>query len=415
MTQSMERYKIGKVAYLGKSYDFTNLGYEIDDSLQVFKNGQRIAENDGHVNLRHTLSGNGKKGKKNFGLTRLFLAVVSPLPPDIEKASGIRVINYDLPIGSGRRNAYETPSDRVALQRHLRAVLGAMPEDVWKILEYNEKEFNKYLISEKTGVIRGKDSPGKPNRPTKIVRVTLYDDAGNRVTLYVHVAYMQTFRSANRRPDQCEVDHIDGNHKNNAPNNLRWASSSENKNYIFTPMKPRRILDKFMGDLNSLTKFGNLYFGGVDGKFSIVGPFRRIRRVGDFDVTDRSPYPLIGFGSKVVQVHKLVAYVYGKITKNHFENTSDDNQVVMHLNNEKHDFHPDNLKSGTYTENNTARHANPATTSRKRTRQLDLQKNLVAEFESRTTAAVVVGVSQYKINKAITQGLECNGYLFESM
>lgn len=156
-----------------------------------------------------------------------------------------------------------------------------------------------------------------------------------------------------------------------------------------------------------------MYFGDVGGKFAIVGPLKKIRHVGDFTVSQQQSYPVINVGGKMVMVHRAVAYAYGKITKDEFDRSSK-YVAVMHLNNNKHDFHPDNLKFGTTAENILAVHDNAATTRRKRVRQLDVHRSVVAEYPS-TLAAVAAVDRAYPqgICRAIAKRCKFAGFYWE--
>ena len=78
--------------------------------------------------------------------------------------------------------------------------------------------------------------------------------------------------------------------------------------------------------------------------------------------------------------------------------------VVMHINDNKEDFNPTNLKRGTSSENNFARHDNLATTGRKRVRvieTLESGEECITEYESRKAAATAVRGKQQRISDAI--------------
>jgi len=75
--------------------------------------------------------------------------------------------------------------------------------------------------------------PGEIVPVSSTGHVMLEDNDGNMVKVHVGMMYMQTFRAHERRPDQTEINHIDGDVTNNSPDNLRWASPMENEMYKF--------------------------------------------------------------------------------------------------------------------------------------------------------------------------------------
>ena len=402
------RITVTKFNCIGKSYDFTGGGFEVDRSLRVFKNNKRVTVcEDGHVQLYHA-------GIRKFvSPLRLYLSTSKPLEPHIEIASGIRVINYNLPKTDAFRYAYETLADRTALKNELRRELEKLDGTEVTVAKYKKEKYSRYEVVIKTGIVRDKKTK-KPMSVTKNGRINLIDDDGIRTQVYVHVMYMWSIHGEKRLPDQTQVDHIDGNHKNNSPDNLRWASPSENNNYKFTPPKPLQKFPKYLGKLNLLKRFEDTdrYFGEVDGKFTVVGPYRRLRRMGDFRL-DRKGYPLMKIRGKLALVHRAVAYVYGKISKSEYYDAAGTGIVVMHLNNEKHEFMPDNLARGTPSKNSVARHDNPETTSRKRVRQLDSNRISLREFESQKAAYESVGGNQSSMSDAIRDNKLYEGSFWE--
>ena len=414
------RIDITTFFHQGEGMEYTGRGYSVDPFGVYNKHGKTLGAKKPEVKLS---CANGIKTR--FGKLRLYHAVLNPLPnAEIERASGFRAVDYDYPQTDPRRYAYETAEDRTQL---MEANARALP-DIWKPLVYTNKstKFSKmYEIHGITGHIRRiskkSSKPNKIRNPTSNGRVTLYGTGGggsNRKTMIrPHIAYLWTFKSEERerRLDQTEVDHINGDHGDNSPYNLRWASRTENEVYKFKQRaKPfdGHPAPKTM-DLSKLTQFldTDILCGearlrrGSDPMYVIYNKrTNKYRSTGDFSVTAEDPYPKIGINGKFYYVHCLVAFMSGKISYDELESMGTNELVVMHSNDNKEDFNPTNLKRGTPSENSLARHENPQTTSRKRVRAietLDSGEECVTEYESQTAAARAVGGCNTRISKAI--------------
>jgi hypothetical protein len=400
------RHPITQFTYFGVSYDYTNARYEIDDDLCVYTNGRMLRRRLMRVGLYH------HGIETAFSVARLWLAVTKPLPVEIEAASGIRVIDHLLPETDARRYGYETPSDREELRRAQQARLDALVTDVWKTVQYNGDILDKYEISMKTAAIR--------NARTKILlrsnkkRITLKVDGGTLRVVSPYRAYMWTFESKSRLPHQDQVDHINGDHMDNSPCNLRWASKSENLAYIFKTQVPMKKGVPYTGDLRDLKRFrdSNYYFGVVDGDYAVIDLHKRMRRVGEFRTTSRMPYPGVTIRDRWYMIHRVVALVEGIISPEQFDNPSKE-ALVMHLDDNKTNFRPENLRLGTSSENSICTHENPLTTRKKRVRQLDDDGKCITEFESLGAAAEAVRSHRQNIKLAITRKRHCKGYRWE--
>ena len=401
----------------GEGMDYTGRGYSVNH-LGVYKHGKTLGANSPEVQLR---CANGIR--TYIGKLRLYHAVLNPLPsPEIEIASGFRAVAYTYEAPDPRRYAYETAEDRTQL---MEANARALP-DIWKPLVYTNKstKFSQnYEIHGITGHIRRiskkSSNPNKPLNLNSRGRVGLYGAGGsgsNRKTMIApHIAYLCTFKSEEWRSDQTQVDHINGDHGDNRPQNLRWASRTENNLYKF-----KQQAKPFDGhpapetmDLSKLTQFldtdilcGNARLRrGSDPIYVIYNTqTNKYRSTGDFLVTAEHPYPSITINGKNYLVHCLVAFMSGIISYDELETMGTNDIVVMHSNDKKEDFNPANLKRGTSSENSLARHDNPQTTGRKRVRvieTLESGEECITEYESRTAAAIAVGGKQPGISKAI--------------
>ena len=412
------RIDITTFFHQGEVMDYTGRGYSVNH-LGVYNNrGKIIGAKNYQVQLR---CADGIETQ--FGRLRLYHAVTNPLESaEIEIASGFRVVAYDFPATDPRRYAYETAEDRTHL---MEANARTLPNE-WKPLVYTNdstKFSQKYEIHGKSGHIRriSKNSL-KSNKILNLTsrgQVNLYGTGGsggsNGTTIHPHIAYMCTFKSEERRLDQTEVDHINGDFGDNRPQNLRWASRTENNLYKFKQQAKR-----FDGhpapetmDLSKLKQFldtdilcGKARLYPKSDPIYVIYNTRtnKYRSTGDFLVTALHLYPMIQINKKNYLVHCLVAFMSGIISYEELETMGTNDIVVMHKNDKKQDFNPENLARGTSSENQLARQDNPHTTGRKRVRAIETLESgeeCITEYESQTAAARAVGGSRHGISDAI--------------
>ena len=425
------RIDITTFFHQGEDMDYTGRGYSVNHLGVYNKHGKTIGANSSKVTLT---CANGIE--TTIGKLRVYHAVTNPLPSaEIERTSGFRAVDYSLPATDPRRYAYETTADRTQL---MEANVLALP-NAWRPLVYtnNSTEFSQmYEIHGKTGHIRriSKD-PLKPNKILNLTsngQVGLYSTGGsglNHTNIRPHIAYLWTFKSEERRSDQTEVDHINGDHTDNRPQNLRWASRTENKLYKFKQQAKRfdgHPAPKTM-DRSDLKQFldTDIWCGkarlhrGSDPIYVIYNKKTKKYRgsgVGDFGVDERHQYPKIGINGKIRPVHCLVAYMSGIISYDELETMGTNELVVMHKNDNKEDFNPGNLARGTSSENSLARHDNPETTSRKRVRAIETLESgeeCITEYESQTAAARAVNGCNTRISAAIRRNSVYKGMRWE--
>lgn len=401
----VQRHTIGKITYQGVDYDYSSSGYEIDDFLQVYKNNEPRGST-GTFEVALIASG---KPKKIFSTKRLYNAVVNPLPSDVEKYSGLRIADYSLPEHYAARYVYETEAHRHDLIWKRQCEI----DDVRRNLEYfvnNVHEvFSKYEI-DKLGTITNK-ATGRVKTPKANGQISLRRDNGGSMMIYSYRAFMFTFVK-DRRDDQTQIDHINGDSEDHRPCNLRWASPSENEMYKFRDRETRRCGVPYEGDYVGLKRFEHTqwYFGEIDGKYSVVNPEKKMRCVGQYLVTKRLPYPYIEIG----QLHRVVAYVEDIISSEEFYYPTRTGVVVEHKDTDKTNFSKKNLKRGTQKSNNLERNLNPITTLRKRVRQLnDCTGEQVATYDSITTAAKAADVAISTMSQRISKNRACSNFRWE--
>lgn len=110
-----------------------------------------------------------------------------------------------------------------------------MSQELWKrITEYQGHSFSgEWEVSSWGNVRRVSDRKPMPyysdNRGLGYLRFKMYDTEGVRVAIKVHRLVALNFKTG---PDMSvrnlEVNHIDGNTKNNSISNLEWVSHKEN-------------------------------------------------------------------------------------------------------------------------------------------------------------------------------------------
>jgi hypothetical protein len=405
-------HAIGKISLNGNVVDYSGDGYAIDDEFHVYRKTKKLAIGNRQVQLSHA----GKKWK--YSVIHMYLSVTSPISPEIEMFSGIRSVQFE----PRTVYAWETAADRMYLTTLNKKNLESHG-DVWEVcirFAYNADGtttitiYSKYEINKKTSRIRNIKNKEILLRPDKTGQVSLVDDDGNSKTVFVRQVYMATYHGAERRADQTQVDHIDGVHSNEEPWNFRWVSASENCKLKFKPYTKTGASTKYEGDLNLLNRFENtdIYCGEIDGKYAIIGPNRRQQFVGDFTVTDESPYPVITINGNPYQVHRVVAYINGKIPREDWE-SGNTKMVVAHIDNIKTNFHINNLKYVPAKENMMDRHDNPETSLRKPVRRIDVHGN-VTEYKSITEAAAANDYGKDTIrNKCNSQTTTKDGYLWQ--
>lgn len=119
----------------------------------------------------------------------------------------------------------------------------------WVMLnEYEESE--RYLINDKGDVFDTiyerfimKQFVGGSNKTGKYLGVNMWLPNGRRTVLYVHRLVAFTFLRI--LPGKEEVNHKDGNKRNNDVSNLEWCSRKENiRHYYNSPLFKKRKAEK---------------------------------------------------------------------------------------------------------------------------------------------------------------------------
>ena len=264
------------------------------------------------------------------------------------------------------------------------------------------------------------------------------------VNIERHRAYMHTFMEHTRRRGQDCVDHIDGNHANNAPWNLRWVSNSENNLAKHTARTKCVVPD--------MVALHETHGAPSDPKMWHGWTFysnKWIKRPDKTEFVARSTqgtYPRICVSLKnangeikihFIACHQIVAFLHRiptsdrasdhleslKKSRDHFQSFKGTNfeyaqelkscgLVIMHGDNDQSNYTLENLKIGTRSENGEARHANSETTGRKRVDIIDATTRKRIRCDSQIEAAEWLERPRKTISSAVSfnKTLEIGSY-----
>ena len=300
----------------------------------------------------------------------------------------------------------------------------------WLTIEYPDGEKKQltaaqhkvvagYEMRKTDAAIRNKETKNTLGPNTSILWGVV-DGKRIMVNIERHRAYMWTFMKHKKREHQNIVDHIDGNHSNNAPWNLRWVSTAEN-----CLVKHTERIEYVVPDIKVLHETHGAPSNPMEWHGWTIHSNKWITRPDKSKFVARSTtgtyYPRIGTSIKNehgdtefhhIQCHQIVAYLHriptserastyleslGKC-RDHFQTFDGTyfefakelklcNLVIMHADNDKSNYSFENLTIGTKSENADARHDNPETTLRKRVDLIDTTTHKRQKFDSVTQAA----------------------------
>jgi len=316
----------------------------------------------------------------------------------------------------------------------------------WVVVKYIDENGNVftfvlYEMCEFTGAIRNVHTKQniESSRPTLFIAI---NGTTTPKTIEKHRAYMVTFRMHEKRTHQDTVDHFDGDHSNNVPWNYRWVSATENG-----LVKHSGMARYIVPDIDALTaKYGE---PSVPKKLEgwtfydnmwIIRPNESYEKRFVAHITPGQRYPSIRVTFKDsnnkskfrdIRCHKMVAFMHrsnlavSDKTKEYLKSVNlpetyfaespmaDDvafsnaltagGLVIMHFpDNDTSKYRVSNLMIGTHSENGIDRQDNPATTSRKSVKIIDIVSGAFQIFRSYTEAAAFLGVTRPAVWKATT-------------
>jgi hypothetical protein len=267
-------------------------------------------------------------------------------------------------------------------------------------------------------------------RPDGYLKVDIVQNGKSR-KISVHKIICRTFHGESPNPSYT-VDHIDRDKSNNLPNNLRWASRTEqnlNKDpYKFVTTVARIRYNKiiqiyeeedaleifeldsftipetgvlFDGDLWIYENLTNLDFIGenwvilnIDGNTIEISNMGRVKsRYGKtIGYTNNEGYKSIKFSGKSYLMHRLVVMAFNGNISNEL--------VVNHLDGDKTNNCLSNLEVISRSEN-TIHGIRLGTKLTKSVKQLSLAGEVLATFSSIKEASDVTGVSYSGISKVV--------------
>ena len=206
--------------------------------------------------------------------------------------------------------------------------------------------FPKYWISKHTCQIRNAKKSIKPYfRENDCARICL-SHTGRRKNILVHRAYLLVFAGAPPLDDRGRPytgDHINNNHLDNSPTNLRWSSIVEQNRKRCLGSKAVRYLKNFVLEPGELVaQFPSQRSTWVftsHGRIIYNGKMRVGARPG------RDGYPTVKIDGTQYYVHRLVAHLF-------LEYDMDDPvHIIMHIDHEKANCNVANLRIGTPRDN----------------------------------------------------------------
>lgn len=208
--------------------------------------------------------------------------------------------------------------------------------------------FPDYRISKHTGEIRRGIRRIIPHyREQDAARVCLYYK-GAKKNVILHRAYLLVFHGIPPIDDKGRSftgDHINGNHLDNAPINLRWLSIKDqnNQNNKIKSRKTVYYTQHFQRQKGEVVKRfpsrANLW------QFTSHGRIMFNRKLRNGGKPRRDGYFAVKIDGKQLYLHRIIAHLFLGY------DLEDTQHVVMHLDHNKTNCHMLNLRVGTHAQN----------------------------------------------------------------
>ncbi len=220
----------------------------------------------------------------------------------------------------------------------------------WKLVICEENpsllNFPEYRISKRTGEIRRRSITLKPfYRENDCARVSL-SHKGKRKNLLMHRVYLLVFHGAppiDARGRPFTGDHINNNHLDNSPSNLRWSSIAEqNGKRRITKKSARYIRDFELDPLEKVALFPSkrsTWAFTSHGRVILNGCLRVGAKPG------RDGYLTVKIDGKQYYLHRLIAHLFLDY------DLDDPDYIVMHNDHVKSNCNLTNVLIGTHRDN----------------------------------------------------------------
>ena len=168
----------------------------------------------------------------------------------------------------------------------------------------------------------------------------------SKKNILVHRAYLLVFRGpppVDEKGRWYTGDHINNNHLDNTPANLRWSSIREqNTNRCVARRSVRYVKDFALEDGERVARFPSQRSKWAFTSFGRVifnGKLRVGARPG------RDGYPVVKIDGKQHYVHRIIAHLFLKY------DLCDTKHIIMHIDHVKENCSMENLRIGTQQEN----------------------------------------------------------------
>ena len=178
--------------------------------------------------------------------------------------------------------------------------------------KYTEEIAKKYLASNKGRIysINSKSIvKGRTNNRDDYLKVNFYASNGNSYNIFVHRVIALTFIKNNDPENAVNVDHINGNKRDNSIENLRWVTRSRNSRAgrDFNLLTGKRMVCKFDEDLNYIETYNS-----VTDAVNSVGLGKNYLNINSFTIK----YGYYWFYSDFLELYAEKKF-FDKIDKDH--------------------------------------------------------------------------------------------------
>lgn len=241
--------------------------------------------------------------------------------------------------------SWETPDMRRDLAASNQRRLEALPPDSWRPIRFRRYSAGGYEDIDYTGTyeIDEKTAAVRRLRDEAVVKVNSNGQVALSKRLFrIWHVYLGVFHPEKQSDVRREVDHIDGDHTNNAPWNWRWICRSHNMENV---PKRRRVqtLREYDGTAERLLEFQGWKFGErrVDGRMRGVVVRPDGKEVLGWRVDSRNPRPRVIIRGKAYALNRVMAHLFCGLS-----DVNDGGAKVTHWDGDPANFAPSNVRVG---------------------------------------------------------------------